>query len=288
MKSCRWLLPVLLVLTLAACGGYDVRVLDEPSIYRRPPAAPPAQAPPPAVPATPGQPAPAPKPPPATTQPDRPLRPWEKPYMVNGERFDPLLDHHGFVEEGLASWYGADFHGKKTSNGEIYDMHALTAAHKTLPLGVWVKVRNLKSGQEQVLRVNDRGPFVAGRIIDLSYAGAQALGVVGPGTAPVRVEALGFQVVDAGGRISYQAPPRFDLGNFSVQIGAFTQMANAQKLAAEMERRSGFASIQSGVVKGTQFFRVRAGKYGSLGDAEKGRLAFEDQGYRNCFVVALD
>lgn len=284
MKLFRWLFPLLLLSGLAACGGYDVRVLDEPSIYRRPPAVP---APPPVTKA-PGAPVSQPTPPPSPTVPDRPLRPWEKPYVVNGERYDPLLDHHGFVEEGIASWYGADFHGKKTSNGEIYDMHALTAAHKTLPLGVWVRVRNLKSGQEQILRVNDRGPFVAGRVIDLSYAGAQALGLVGPGTAPVRVEALGFQAIDSAGRITYQAPPRYDLGNFSIQIGAFTLAANAQKMAGEMERTHGFASVQTGLVNGTMFHRVRAGKYGSLAEAEKARQAFDGQGYRNCFVVSLD
>lgn len=283
MKNLRWFLLLLLIAHLAGCGGYDVRVLDEPSIYRRPPAAP---APPPVTSSS-GTSQPAPTQPPVAT-PDRPLRPWEKPYVVNGERFDPLLDHQGFVEEGIASWYGADFHGKKTSNGEIYDMHAMTAAHKTLPLGVWVRVRNLKSGQEQILRVNDRGPFVAGRVIDLSYAGAQALGLVGPGTAPVRVEALGFQTIDSAGRISYQAPPRYDLGNFSIQVGAFTLAANAHKKAADMERLHGFASVQTGVVNGTLFHRVRAGKYGSLAEAEKGRLMFEGQGYRNCFVVSLD
>lgn len=283
MKLFRWLFPLLLLPLLAACGGYDVRVLDEPSVYRRPPA---AHTPPP-VSSAPGTPAPQPTAPPVTV-PDRPLRPWEKPYVVNGERYDPLLDHQGFIEEGIASWYGADFHGKKTSNGEIYDMHAMTAAHKTLPLGVWVKVRNLKGGQEQILRVNDRGPFVAGRVIDLSYAGAQALGLVGPGTAPVRVEALGFQAIDSAGRVSYQAPPRYDLGNFSIQIGAFSQPANAQKMAAEMERKHGFASVQTGVVNGTMFHRVRAGKYGSLAEAEKARLAFDGAGYRNCFVVSLD
>lgn len=284
MKLLRWLCPLLLLSVLAACGGYDVRVLDEPSIYRRPPAAP---APPPVT-RAPGAPAPQPATPPPATVPERPLRPWEKPYVVNGERFDPLLDHQGFVEEGIASWYGADFHGKKTSNGEIYDMHALTAAHKALPLGVWVRVRNLKSGQEQILRVNDRGPFVAGRVIDLSYAGAQALGLVGPGTAPVRVEALGFQAIDSAGRVTYQAPPRYDLGNFSIQIGAFTLAANAQKMATEMERKHGFAAVQTGLVNGTMFHRVRAGKYGSLAEAEKARQTFDGEGYRNCFVVSLD
>ena len=120
------------------------------------------------------------------------LKGHQKAYEVNGERYHPLRDHAGFTEEGLASWYGSDFHGKRTSNGELYDMYAQTAAHKTLPLGVSVRVTNTANGRSTVVRVNDRGPFVRGRIIDLSYTAAKELGVVGPGTAPVRVEALGY------------------------------------------------------------------------------------------------
>ena len=94
------------------------------------------------------------------------------------------------MEEGLASWYGAEFHGKPTSCGEPYDMYAMTAAHKTLPLGTHVKVSNLRNGRSVILRVNDRGPFVSGRIIDLSCRAAQELGSATPGLAPVRVEAV--------------------------------------------------------------------------------------------------
>jgi rare lipoprotein A len=118
---------------------------------------------------------------------------YQKPYTVMGQRYEPLKSHARFVQTGVASWYGKDFHGKKTSNGEIYNMHAMTAAHKTLPLGVFVKVQNTTNGREAVVRVNDRGPFVKGRVIDLSYAAAKRLGVDIAGTGFVRIEALGYQ-----------------------------------------------------------------------------------------------
>lgn len=113
------------------------------------------------------------------------------PYLVDGERYTPINHSYNFKEQGIASWYGSDFHGKATANGECYNMYAFTAAHKTLPLPSIVRVTNLENRKSVVLKVNDRGPFVAGRVIDLSYAAAQSLGVVGHGTAPVLVEAIG-------------------------------------------------------------------------------------------------
>jgi rare lipoprotein A len=199
-----------------------------------------------------------------------------------------MLDHRGYVAEGIASWYGADFHGLKTSNGEIYDMHAMTAAHKTLPLGVFVKVRNLRNGSEEIVRVNDRGPFVKGRLIDLSCAAARALGVEGPGTAPVRVEALGVQIKDANGQISYQPLPTYDIGSYAVQLGAFTMADNARRLAAEMKSRYGTSDIQEGDVDGQRYFRVRVGHYPSLDAAEAARIDFERMNYPGAFVVAFE
>jgi rare lipoprotein A len=113
------------------------------------------------------------------------------PYLVDGERYTPINSSYNFKEQGIASWYGSDFHGKATANGECYNMYAFTAAHKTLPLPSIVRVTNLENRKSVVLKVNDRGPFVAGRVIDLSYAAAQSLDVVGHGTAPVLVEAIG-------------------------------------------------------------------------------------------------
>lgn len=110
-----------------------------------------------------------------------------KPYSVMGKTYWPVQSGLGFQEEGLASWYGIDFHGKKTATGEVYDMFSISAAHKTLPLGTKVRVTNLENGRELELVVNDRGPFVDGRVIDLSYASARLLGMADNGVARVRV-----------------------------------------------------------------------------------------------------
>ena len=111
-------------------------------------------------------------------------------YVVFGRRYSVLRTSSGYVEEGIASWYGEPFHGRRTSSGEVYDMHQLSAAHKSLPLPTYVQVTNLENGRRIVVRVNDRGPFHEGRIIDLSYAAARKLDIVGPGTARVEVRAL--------------------------------------------------------------------------------------------------
>ena len=241
----------LLTLLLSACGGgYTSRIIETPQ--------------------TPG------------------LKPWQKPYEVNGQLYTPLADHTGFAQEGTASWYGPDFHGKLTSNGEVYNMYSMTAAHKTLPLGVYVRVHNLANGRQAVVRINDRGPFVKGRIIDLSYAAAKNLGVVGPGTAPVRIEALGYQVAGRQGGATYRAPASYDAGNFGVQVGAFTLAANAKRLTDELRARFGAASIQVGRVGGKLYYRVRVGRYSSLSAAEAARAGFEGKGYPNSFVVSLD
>jgi peptidoglycan lytic transglycosylase len=218
----------------------------------------------------------------------RELKGHQKPYTVNGQLYAPLRDHAGFVQEGLASWYGKDFHGKLTSNGEVYDMYALTAAHKTLPLGVYVRVTNKTNGRQMVVRVNDRGPFVQGRIIDLSYAAAKELGVVGPGTAPVRIEALGYQAGETAGQVAYRQPESYQVGSFTIQVGAFSLADNAQRLAAILHRSHGVSSIQQGWVNGQKFYRVRAGLYPTLEAAEQAREEFILLGYQQPFVIAME
>jgi len=213
---------------------------------------------------------------------------WEKPYIVNGKRYDPLMTHEGFVQEGMASWYGEDFHGKLTSNGETYDMHGLTAAHKTLPLGVFVRARNRSNGREVVVRINDRGPFVKERIIDFSYAAARQLGITDGGTAPVRIEALGYRSDTATCTAAYRPPASYDVGSYAVQVAAFTVPDNARRLAAQLEKRYGASSIQEALVKGSRFFRVRVGRYGSLEKAEQARRELERGSYPGSFVVAID
>jgi rare lipoprotein A len=213
---------------------------------------------------------------------------WQKPYSINGERYEPLSSHEGFVQSGIASWYGSDFHGKPTSNGESYDMYAMTAAHKTLPLGVYVKVRNRDNGREAVVRINDRGPFVAGRIIDLSYSAARDIDIVGSGTAPVKIEALGYRDETVKGRTAYKAPVSYDRGSFGIQVGAFGNPENARRMADRVKQRYGVSSIREAVVNGALYYRVRAGNYTSLKEAEQIRERSSDVMISGGFVVALD
>jgi rare lipoprotein A (peptidoglycan hydrolase) len=132
------------------------------------------------------------------------------------------------VQDGVASWYGADFHGRTTSNGEVYDMDAFTAAHRTLPFGSRVRVTNQENGRQVVVRINDRGPFVAGRIIDLSRAAATLLDMLGPGTVPVRLEVL--------------APATPEQRVFAVQVGAFVKAENAQRVQYDL-RAAGIEAV---------------------------------------------
>jgi rare lipoprotein A len=215
------------------------------------------------------------------------LPPTQRPYAVNGQRYQPIPDAAGFSEQGLASWYGKDFHGRKTSNGETYDMYAMTAAHKTLPMNVHLKVTNLNNGQSTVVRVNDRGPFIKSRIIDLSYSAAKQLGVVGPGTAPVRIEALGYQEkVKAGSAPSYRQPDSYDVGPFMVQVGAFTVKENAYRLAEKLKKQYGTSAVAEGWVDGRKFYRVRVGLYDHIALAEEALSGMEANGFPSCFIVA--
>jgi rare lipoprotein A len=177
-------------------------------------------------------------------------------YDVLGKRYHVLPSAEGYVQRGIASWYGRDFHGLRTSSGEIYDMYAMTAAHTTLPLPTWVEVTNLTNGKRVVVKVNDRGPFVHNRLIDLSYAAARALDMIGPGTAPVEVRAIApppdavrrGEIVasapaapPAGSAPSLQPAAAVPVERMFLQVGAFAQPENAERLAARL-RASGFAN----------------------------------------------
>lgn len=129
-----------------------------------------------------------------------------RPYTVFGRSYAPVVNDDPMQERGLASWYGRMFHGRKTASGEVYDMFAMTAAHKTLPIPSFARVTSLKSGQSIVVRVNDRGPFHEGRVIDLSYAAAVKLGIAGPGSGPVEVERVFAR--DAGTQLASAPAPR--------------------------------------------------------------------------------
>jgi rare lipoprotein A len=157
----------------------------------------------------------------------------------------------GGSQTGLASWYGPDFHGKLTSNKEIYDMYDMTAAHRTLPFGTQVMVTNLENGRAATVRINDRGPFVGDRIIDLSYAAARILGMIGPGTARVRLD------------IIRAASPPPGSGRWSVQAGSFISKDNASRLARELEKR-GYSGVKVSAYKtpAQVYYRVRVGAPG--------------------------
>jgi len=154
-------------------------------------------------------------------------------YKVLGKRYHPTYVEVGQVMHGVSSWYGPDFHGKYTSNGEIYNMHAKTAAHKTWPMDTMVKVKNLQNGKSTVVRINDRGPFVRGRIIDCSYAAGKELGLDRMGIAKVEIQVVGFAgKVQSAATIarakSRHTQTRIRLSNFGVQVGAFRRYEGAQ------------------------------------------------------------
>jgi rare lipoprotein A len=178
-----------------------------------------------------------------------------------------------YVEQGTASWYGAPFNGHRSADGEIYDMNQPTAAHRTLPFNSMVRVTNLNNGLQTTVRVTDRGPFVQGRIIDLSYAAAQSISMIGTGTAPVRLELI-------SGTDPYT-------GNFSVQVGAFRVQENAQRLQARLQQEYGLAMIQTYDSPDGIFYRVRVGRLPSLAAAQQFAAQLHSADFQT-FVVRLD
>lgn len=206
-----------------------------------------------------------------------PYKTSHRPYTVRGRTYTPLQSAAGYRETGTASWYGDDFHGKKTANGEIYNMYAFTAAHKLLPLGTSVRVVNLDNGRSVNVRVNDRGPFVRGRIIDVSRAAAVKLDMLNTGTARVRVETLGAVAgVRKGGDIS---------GRFYVQVASFLRRRNAHALLKELRRNHPHSRVTSVVLNGKTYWRVQAGTYSSLSQASAGQRKLE-RVYPSSFVIA--
>jgi rare lipoprotein A len=179
-----------------------------------------------------------------------------------------------YVEEGVASWYGVPFNGRRTSNGEIYDMHEFTAAHRTLPFGAVVRVTNLRNGKQTQVRINDRGPFVADRVIDLSLSAAQAIEMVGTGTSQVRLEVI--------------AGPNPVAGVFAVQIGAFVKQENAQRLKAEMEARSLPVTIVNFDSANGLLYRVRVGRLATEEAANQLAAQLHSTDQFTTFVVRLD
>jgi rare lipoprotein A len=217
-----------------------------------------------------------------------------RPYEQSGRSYTPIKGDKPLSEKGIASWYGKKFHGRRTASGEVYDMYAMTAAHKTMPLPSYARVRNPANGREIIVRVNDRGPFHAGRIIDLSYTAAMKLGVLN-GVAPVEVERITHEQIRSGEwrRDGKAAPPPEAVApvievaatpteaaapslpaptsaaaGFWVQLGAFRQRDGAEQFRRRVADELDWLSPLLAVVSEPQLFRLQAGPYPSRNEAQ--------------------
>lgn len=197
-------------------------------------------------------------------------------YRVNGRTYCVRKNYHGYVEYGIASWYGPGFHGRRTASGEIYNMYKLTAAHKTLPFGTYVRVINLKNGKSVIVKINDRGPFVSGRIVDLSYAAAREIGMLKTGTASVKLIALGRRIDDR------YKPVDVENGRFYVQVGAFRNKLNAYRFRHIVYR---IHKVKTRVVNLEGYYRVLAGPVYSYSEAKKFKLQLRNVGLKGSFIL---
>ena len=209
-----------------------------------------------------------------------------KNYKVLGKWYSVRQSSKGYTKKGLASWYGKKFHGHRTSSGETYDMYAMTAAHKTLPLPTYVRVTHLENGKSVIVKVNDRGPFHENRIIDLSYSAAKKLGVTAKGTGPVEVVALDpetYQKKEAyqprinrnSALSTYPAKSNFKL---YLQVGAFTEQKNAIKLHKRLSRMFKQQQIHSEFASEKNIYRVRIGPLSSVATADKLTIYLNNKG----------
>jgi rare lipoprotein A len=234
-------------------------------------------------------------------------------YEVFGETYYTRGDSADYRERGVASWYGEDFHGRSTANGETYNMHALTAAHKTLPIPTWVEVTNLENDRRVIVKVNDRGPFVAGRIIDLSYAAATELDMIRAGTARVEVRALGVPVggalpgtqVAAAREAEPRPRPRFSLISEAAaadldsrtqavpqvfaQVGAFSSRENADRLVGRLRAGGhGDAFVVSESAGAGALHRVRIGPLPGVAAFDDVRRELSELGLRESLLVVIN
>jgi rare lipoprotein A len=209
-------------------------------------------------------------------------------YEVFGKRYFVMESGEGFKQKGLASWYGSKFHGQRASSGETYNMYAMTAAHKTLPLPSYVEVRNLDNGRKAIVKVNDRGPFHDGRIIDLSYAAATKLGVVATGTAPVEIRVIDSSNKGAGVKNPVAADKEYidENGKLYVQIAAFSTEENALKMIEDL-RKKNFQSARIHVDnnKGKLLYRVRIGPVPTDNVAEKVLAQLKEINLNNAKII---
>lgn len=210
-------------------------------------------------------------------------------YQIRGRWYQPA-EQPGYDETGIASWYGDQFNGRPTATGERFDMHALTAAHKTLPLPGLVEVTNLANGRRIVVRVNDRGPFVDNRIIDLSRGSAEALGMLSAGVGEVRVRYLGRAPRNGGGTTLQHAQAAAAApvssapsvrGDYWIQAGAFSDRNAARRVADQLGNR---ASVDD--ARGDGLFRVVVGPWPDPNAAERSRQAVIARGYADALLIS--
>ena len=190
-------------------------------------------------------------------------------YKVNGQTYNVMTSSTGYRTRGIASWYGTKFHSKRTSSGEDYDMYALTAAHKTLPLPTYVRVKNLSNGRVAIVKVNDRGPFHSDRVIDLSYAAAVKLGLLPKGTAPVEIEAL-----------STSAPGKSHVAHYYLQAGAFSSSNLAEILRVKLSKLTPSPVF---VEKYKQHFIVRVGPFANKQMSDRLKTVLASHGVKGAF-----
>ncbi|HVS27221.1 MAG TPA: septal ring lytic transglycosylase RlpA family protein [Burkholderiales bacterium] len=205
-----------------------------------------------------------------------------RPYTVLGKTFVPETRLVPYKARGIASWYGRKFHGQKTSSGEPYDMYAMTAAHPTLPIPSYARVTSLRNSKSVIVRINDRGPFYAGRVIDLSYAAAYKLGITALGSSWVEVESVmpGMEtlVAQAPKPVEPAAPPpapaqvlpaAADSSGIYLQLGAFSSQGNAEQFLARLRSQLAGLSETLSIFTRDGLFRVHAGPYANRNDAQQ-------------------
>jgi len=211
-------------------------------------------------------------------------------YVVYGVRYHVMGNSKGYRQRGIASWYGNKFHGRRTSSGEPYDMYAMTAAHKSLPLPTYVQVTNLDNGRQVVVKVNDRGPFVKNRLIDLSYTAAKKLGITATGTGLVEVRAVNTDHPPARKHpattrktVTAALPDRL---NMYLQVGAFANRINAEQLQITLqELLSARVSIERMIQNQLPLFRVRVGPVASVAELDRMTDLLGQQGISSPHIV---
>lgn len=211
-----------------------------------------------------------------------------RPYAVRGRSYTPQTADRAYRQRGLASWYGRQFHGRPTASGEPYDMYAMTAAHPTLPIPSYVRVRHLGNGREVIVRVNDRGPFVSGRIIDLSYAAAHRLGYIAQGHAEVDIERITHEEIRAGRwqrevvptpepiLVRTTPPPAASAGGYWVQLGAFRQRDGAESFMGQVGAQVEWLAPLLTIFTEASLHRLQAGPYASRTEASAAAQRIRD------------